>query len=199
MRTVSETEMRLAKIWLSHVGGVAVLRFLSTFDRRGTNAGLDLQSSEETDWRQPHILLPDLRLTCAASYGEQIKAQLSSVRGSTFVFLFILHATTQYFTRGTNVALLVSQTRNQLSAWTCDKQQTYCTACTKCQGLAILKIKKKKTTDKKKQLYMRTADARVQQGNFLCTLQAVPSTAQGQGCFFHQHSAFMCFYLTALF
>lgn len=54
MRTVSKTEMRLAKIWLSHVGGVAVLSFLFTYDRRGTNAGLDLHNSEETDCSDPH-------------------------------------------------------------------------------------------------------------------------------------------------
>lgn len=54
MRTVSKAEMRLVKIWLSHVGGVAVLRFLFTYDRKGTNAGLDLQNSEETDCSDPH-------------------------------------------------------------------------------------------------------------------------------------------------
>lgn len=54
MRTVSKAEMRLVKIWLSHVGGVAVLRFLFTYDRRGTNAGLDLPNSEETDCSDPH-------------------------------------------------------------------------------------------------------------------------------------------------
>lgn len=54
-RNVSKTEMRLVKISLSHVGGVAVLRFLFTCDRRRTNAGLDLHNSEETDCSGPTL------------------------------------------------------------------------------------------------------------------------------------------------
>lgn len=182
MRTVSKAEMRLVKIWLSHVGGVAVLRFLFTYDRRGTNAGLDLPNSEETDCSDPHSaprppsdLLGQL-LGTNQKRGCQVRVQPLYSCSCCMQLRSVLP--------GEQILCCFSQTRNQWSAWTCDKRHTYCTVCTKCQGLAS------STREQLMHEFRR---------GILCTLQAVPPTAQGQGRFFHKHSAFMCFYLTALF
>lgn len=190
MRTVSKTEMRLVKIGLGHVGGVAVLRFLSTYDRRGTNAGLDLQNSEERDCSAPHSApRPPSDLL-----GQLLRTNESTVVKWGFNFYICMHFVRNYpvFSKDKYCVSFFALTRNQLSAWTCDKQHTftYCTVCAKCQGLAILKIKKKTALQQLMHEFSR---------GILCTLQAVLPTAQGQGRFFHQYSAFMCFCLTARF